>query len=306
VGKPDLFAKRTLAAQAEPLTNGAASWKEAPDIGLEQVQSDGILVINDPIHLKNLEPPWNLTDDSDEILVEYKMLGDHLDRLTVARILLRRQAREVQRIEKGMIGRTPWLGRQTIWVVSAYVPKWAKEWYGPVELARGCHRFCSEHFMGLWVAANELPLRDELVPFLITRTGRPFLEFLTWVTERKAWPWVRDLLTSLSMLPQDARDYIKYGDPLEDQETRNNVMSWLFAMAMQEPKFKQELVDLTAEYATENEARDAVVRILQLRKLDVRPEQLARIKACRNVATLHQWRDQAVTAASADEALASD
>jgi hypothetical protein len=35
MGKPDLFAKRTLASQTEPLTNGAASWKDAPSqIGL--------------------------------------------------------------------------------------------------------------------------------------------------------------------------------------------------------------------------------------------------------------------------------
>lgn len=306
MGKPDLFAKRTLATQTEPLTNGAASWRDAPEIGLEQVQSDGILVIHDPIHLKSLASPWNLSGDNDDILLEYKMLGDHLDRLTIARILLRRQAREVQRIERGKLGRTPWLGRQTIWVVSAYMPKWAKQWYGPVELAQGCHRFSSEHFMGLWIAANELPLCDELVPFLITRTGRPLLDFLTWVSERNAWPWVGDLLESLDMLSQKVRDYVKYGDPLDNAERKRAIRAGLYVIADEVPELRGELAELIAEEAIENEARDAVVRILQLRKLDVRPEQLARIKDCRSITMLHRWRDRAVTAASADEALGSD
>jgi hypothetical protein len=37
----------------------------------------------------------------------------------------------------------------------------------------------------LWIAANELPLADELVPFLIARTGRPLDAFVRWVKTRR-------------------------------------------------------------------------------------------------------------------------
>ncbi|HMY18480.1 MAG TPA: hypothetical protein PKA58_19270 [Polyangium sp.] len=50
-----------------------------------------------------------------------------------------------------------------------------------------------------------------------------------------------------------------------------------------------------------HEARDSVKRILQVRTLDVRPEDLARIESCTSIDTLHEWHDRAVTAASADE-----
>ncbi len=314
MGKPDLFAKRTLASYTEPITNGAASWKDAPQIGIEQVQSDGILVVHNLTPLKTLEPPWNLVDEIDEILVEFKMQGDHVDRLVVARMLLRRQAREVQRVEQVKKGQTPWMGSQTIWVASAYLPAWAKDRYRPVEVAPGCHRWAHEHFKGLWIAANELPLRDELIPFLITRTGQPLLQFLRWTFERKPWPWVEDLLFSLGMLSQEAYDFIKYRYPLADEESKRNVESWIFAFIEEWPDLKEALtkpaIDTAVEKAVETtalrEARDVVVRILRLRKLDVRPEQLAQIEACTDIANLRRWHDQAVTASSADDALAND
>ena len=310
MGKPDLFAKRTLATQTEPLTNGAASWKDAPEIGLESVQSDGILVIHDPVHLKKLEPPWNLIDDTDEILVEYKMQGDHVDRLALSRMLLRRQAREVQRIERAMAARTIWSGNQTVWVASAYLPDWASERYRPTELARGCYRFSREHFSGLWIASNELPLRDELIPFLITRTGRPLLEFLRWVLEKRPWQWVEELLSTLGMLSQEAYDFIKYRYPLLEEDGKRNVKSWIFAFVHEWPDLEEELtkaaIDKAIEKTALGEARDAIVRILQVRKMDVRPEQLAQIEACADLGTLHRWRDQAVTATSTNEALSRD
>jgi len=51
-------------------------------------------------------------------------------------------------------------------------------WVEPEE-----HRF-------LWVAANELPLVDELVPFLIARSGQALDEFVRWVASRRPLEWV--------------------------------------------------------------------------------------------------------------------
>ena len=52
-----------------------------------------------------------------------------------------------------------------------------------------------------------------------------------------------------------------------------------------------------------SEARKALRRVLGLRKLSTGPEDEARIDACTDLPTLERWHDQAVTAASADEAL---
>jgi hypothetical protein len=311
MGKPDLFAKRTLASHAEPLTGGAASWKDPPEIGLEQVQSDGILVIHDPVRLKKLAAPWNLVTDIEEILVEFKMKGDHLDPATISRILLRRQARETQRFEQVKKGQTPWLGRQTMWLVSAYLPKWAEDRYRPEQLEQGCYRWSKEHFTALWIASNELPLCDELVPFLITRTGRSFREFVEWLVEKKSWPLVEHLVTSLLMLSPETRDFLRYDQQgVEISEASRKVQLWLLGLIEEFPALRETVtrsaVESAVETSTLREARDAVTRILQLRKLVVRSEQVDKIEACSNLDTLHRWRDRAVTAASADEALTID
>ncbi len=310
MGKPDLFAKRTFASQAEQLTGGAVLWKEAPDIGMEQVQSDGILVIHDLVRLKELAAPWNLAAEIDEILVEFIMQGDHLDLPTVSRTLLRRQARETQRFEERKKGQPPWLGRQTMWLVSAYVPEWAKERYCPDQLGQGCYRWAKEHFTALWIGSNELPLCDELVPFLITRTGRPLRDFVEWVIEKKSWPLLEDLVRSLPML----RSQVKFDYSHEDEESKRNALSWIFGFMEDWPDIREAITKPAVESAVESavemgalrEARDAVRRILQLRMLDVRSEQVAKIEACMNLDTLHRWHDRAVTAVSADEALAID
>jgi uncharacterized ferritin-like protein (DUF455 family) len=51
------------------------------------------------------------------------------------------------------------------------------------------------------------------------------------------------------------------------------------------------------------EARRAVSRVLSRRGLAVTAEQQAKLDTCEDLATLERWLDQAITAASADEAL---
>jgi hypothetical protein len=50
-------------------------------------------------------------------------------------------------------------------------------------------------------------------------------------------------------------------------------------------------------------ARSALRRVLAVRKLPLSPEGERRIDACTDLDTLSRWHDQAVLAASADEAL---
>ncbi len=51
------------------------------------------------------------------------------------------------------------------------------------------------------------------------------------------------------------------------------------------------------------EARAALARVLARRGLDVRPELAARIAACTDLATLARWLDEAVVAATSEDAL---
>lgn len=315
MGKPDLFAKRTFASTTESITGGAVSWEDAPEIGLERVQSDGILVIHDPKPLRELAAPWNLITDVDEILMELKMQGDHVDRLAIGRTLLRRQAREVQRLDVAQRKQKPWLGSQTLWLVSAYLPDWVKQRRPPSKLAAGCYQWANEHFSALWIASNELPLRDELIPFLITRTGRALEDFVYWIGEKRSWSLLEDLLRSLQMLAPELRNFLEnYAAnkfPYADRDTKRNFAALVGTFFKEDPDFIEELSRMALQKVIEaavvlREARSAVKGILQARKLDVRPDHLALIDECTNLDTLHRWRDRAVTAASVDEALAVD
>ena len=117
------------------------------------------------------------------------MAGDHLDVAAVERALLRRQARQVQRVEEAEPGTPPWLGQEPLWLLAPHVPEWLSRVRTLVPLAAGCYRVEPSHFSFLWIAANELPLMDELVPFLMARSGRALDTFARWVAPRRPAPW---------------------------------------------------------------------------------------------------------------------
>ncbi len=43
MGRLELFAQQTFADETERITEGAAEWRDPPEIRLEKVQSDGYL-----------------------------------------------------------------------------------------------------------------------------------------------------------------------------------------------------------------------------------------------------------------------
>ena len=64
-------------------------------------------------------PPWPDASGHTEILVEIKMPGDHLNNRTLERALLRRQARQVQRVE----AIEPFFdGQEPLWLVAPILP----------------------------------------------------------------------------------------------------------------------------------------------------------------------------------------
>src|SRR5215207_28921 len=98
MGHPEQFAQRTFAEETERVTRGAAGWQDPPEIRLEKVQSDGFLVIRQPHLLQRMPAPWPEAQLHVEVMIELKLAGNHLDREEVERALLRRQARQLQRV----------------------------------------------------------------------------------------------------------------------------------------------------------------------------------------------------------------
>src|SRR5688572_20618793 len=213
MGQPELFAQRTFAEETERITRGAAGWQDPPEIRLEKVQSDGMLVVRRPALLAGLAAPWPEARFHGEVMLELKLAGNHLDRAEVERALLRRQARQVQRVEEEDAS---WLGEQPLWLVAPHLPGWLKELRRPECFAPGCYWIDPERHSFLWIAANELPLRDELVPFLMARSGPALDDFGRWVAPRRPLEWVLGMLECLSMVRRDddgTRRYVVETNP---------------------------------------------------------------------------------------------
>src|SRR5204863_6915111 len=108
-----------------------------------------------------LAQPWPAAQKHRKIVIEIKMLGDHLDFVAIERALLRRQAWQVQRCEDP---KEPWYGQEPLWIVASHVPAALSEGRTVEGIAPGCYRVGPATFLFLWIAANELPLLDDLVP----------------------------------------------------------------------------------------------------------------------------------------------
>jgi hypothetical protein len=199
VGHPEQLAKRTFAAEANAATRGALVWQDPPEIGLVKVQGDGYLRVVSREPLAALPWPWPEAEAHDEVLLEIKMAGDHLDEGGVERALLRRQARQVQRVEEDAPEKPSWSGQEPLWILASHVPQWLLQARKLVQVGAGCYRVEPSGFPFLWIAANELPLVDELVPFLMARSGRALDTFARWVASRRPTPWVLDMVEYLPM-----------------------------------------------------------------------------------------------------------
>ncbi len=272
MGQLDQFIKQMFAEETERATGGAAHWQEPVELNLTEVRLDGMLLVRDAARLIHLSAPWSEAGGLDEIVLELKMQGDHLAMPAVQRGLLRRQARQVQRAEDA---KAPWEGEQALWFVPSPFPF-------------------------LWIAANELPLSDELIPFLIARSGRSLDEFCLWASTRKPPEWVARMVEFLPMSVAAYDEMVRWistktDDPVMNERKRRAVRIFMETT----PEVRDELVD-EGRLA---EAREGLRRVLARRKLVPSPEDEARIAACADVVTLHRWHDQAIDAPSAAEAL---
>jgi hypothetical protein len=297
VGQPELFAQRTFAEETERITNGAVGWQDPPEIRLEKVTSDGFLVIRQSRLLSHLAAPWPEAQPHDEVMIELKLAGNHLDRKAVSRALLRRQARELQRLE-GEEG-TSWPGEEPLWLVAPHLPPWLQERRRPERFARGCYWIDPREHNFLWIAANELPLLDELVPFLLARSGQALDEFCRWVAPRRPLEWVLTMLDYMPMSMLTHEELLwrfgKAEDPMIEAR-RQRLLDFLLETS---PQKKQQLEQEARLAAT----RASLRRVLAGRQLTPSQDDGARIDACTDLATLRRWLDRAINATSVSDVL---
>ncbi|WP_437735181.1 hypothetical protein [Sorangium sp. So ce1335] len=324
MGQPDRFIKRTFAEEAEVITRGAVEWHDPPEMGLNKVQGDGLLSVHRPGDLLTLCEPWPQAGGHDEILIELKMPGDHVDVVAAQRALLRRQARQVQRVEERD---PPWLGEEPLWLVAPHLPAWVGRVRELQRVAEGCYGVAPSPFQFLWIAANELPLRDELVPFLVARSGRPLDEFARWVATRRREEWVLSMVQYTTMSTKVREEILRNFERSEDPEIRARQREILQSLLRAFPDVQQQWLEKGLEQGVEKgleqgiekglekglekgmeagrlaEARALLRRLLARRRLELGADELARIEACDDLATLERWLDQSLTAETAADAL---
>jgi hypothetical protein len=230
-----------------------------------------------------------------EVMIELKLTGNHIDRSAAERALLRRQARQVQRVEQNR----KWFREQPLWIVAPRVPRWLKQMRSPVPLAPGCYWVDPLWHSFLWIAANELPLVDELIPFLLVRSGRALDEFGRWVASRRPVDWMMSMLESVPMSTPTMEELMERFPPVTEPKVKARRQRILQFLLKTSPEARQALVD----EGQLSEARQALRRVLTRRQLLLSATEDACIEGCEDLATLRRWLDQAITAHSAAEAL---
>jgi hypothetical protein len=297
VGQLDQFAKETFALETAAVTHGAAAWQIPPELNMSEVRLDGLLVVQAPALLATLAAPWSSIGQPGELVMEIKMPGDHLDMIAVHRAELRRLARQVQRHEDP---HAAWDGEEPLWIVAPHLPAILGSRRTLERIGPGCYRVGPLPHTFLWIAANELPLVDELVPFLIARSGRALDAFVGWVKTRRPIPWLLRVLEFLPMSTPAFDDLHLYTIQKTDDPgrlaRRRMFLEWMLEAV---PERREELVhegELKAE-------RSSLRRVLTARGIALSAEDDARIDACTDLDTLGRWIDQAAVAASVVEAL---
>jgi hypothetical protein len=226
VGAADQFAKTLFAAETSFVTHGAFSWLDAVEHSLAEVRLDGILVRSETASFLDLPDPWPLALPFPEIVTELKMPGDHLDPSSLERALLRRQARLIHHLNRT---RNAWPHPIGLWYVADRLPGWlTQKTPPPARRSPGCYEIPAGWWHILWVASNELPLHEALIPLLITRSGEPLAEFARWVVERRPVAWMMRMLEFVTMTEVQKAELWARLDEIRDPEVERN-RAWLAA-----------------------------------------------------------------------------
>jgi hypothetical protein len=310
MGRPDQLAKRILREETAAATDQHVAFEVPPEVPVGALAPDGVVRVVTAPGLDTLPAPWcRLRVDA---TLDIKMPGDHSDRATHARAELRRHARWVQRLEalreQAREARSPMEAvdprDHAAWFVAPTLARWvhddaARGFLSVEAVAPGCWRLGLGVHETLWIAANELPLRAELIPFLVARSGRAQAEFLAWSATVKGPAWTWAVVQDLPMSAETADEFVYVPDDPEEQRT----IKARYTKRLLEA-YPEAANDLLARVEQEHLAhlRRAVLAVLTARGLAVRDVHHARLAAA-DAAQLDAWLVAAVTAATADDAL---
>lgn len=238
MGKADQLAKRIFEEETERVTGRRVRFEVPPEVPVGALGPDGVVCVAEATaDVTGLSAPWCRLRR--EATLEAKMRGDHMDRAATARAELRRHARWVRHLEalrerstaepadpdRGDALEAAAADDFALWVLAPHVPRWLRRAAarGMVTLelvAPGCWKVGPRDYEFLWVAANELPLRVELVPLLLARTGKALGAFLRWAAGVMGAPWVVRVVQELPMDPELAEEF----RPIpEDEESQHRI-----------------------------------------------------------------------------------
>ena len=159
----------------------------------------------------------------------------------------------------------------------------------------------------LWIAANDLPLRDDLVPFLVARSGQALDDFARWVAPRRPLDWMLSMVQYTAMSTTVGEELLWGFEEAEDPVIEARRQRILEGLLRRSPKVREKLIDEGIEKGIEkgrlDQERAALRRVLAGRRIALSPDDEARIEACSNLATLERWLDRAILATTASEAL---
>ena len=179
------------------------------------------------------------------------------------------------------------------------MPKWLQALRKPVCFAPGCYRIDPHGQSFLWIAANELPLLDELIPFLLARSGQALDDFCRWVAPRRPLDWVLRMLEYLPMSMPTQEELLRRFGPVDDpviEGRRQRILDFLLETSPQKKQQLRQEGQLTA-------TRASLRLVLANRQLTLSKDDGARIDACTDLATLERWLDLASNATSVSDVL---
>jgi hypothetical protein len=211
MGVPDQFAKDTFELETEDITGGALRWEGPKEVGLTEVRLDGLLSVRAPGGLAGLPLPWPHAAHFVDVGMEVKMPGDHLDPLALWRAELRSAAWQVHRAEQEGPG---WEGGVGFWLVAPHVPDVLPRLRSLHVIGPGAYAIGAAGSPFLWIAANELPLEEALIPFLVARSGKALVEMARWIVGRRTPQWVSRMLSSVAMDPATRDDILRKLPPI--------------------------------------------------------------------------------------------
>ncbi len=252
MGRPDQLAKRILTKETPEVTGRRVTFEVPPEVPVGALQPDGVVRVVFAPGLRELPAPWSRLRG--QATVDVKMPGDHIDRAALARCELRRHARWVQLLEATPAPEHPDPRDVGDWIVSPNLPEHvradaARGVYELDAVATGCWRLGLGVHETLWIAANHLPLRAELVPFLVARSGSAQDEFLLWAAEVKGLEWTLDVVKELRMTSQTADDLLHL--PVDEDEQRRVKTEFTRRLLAMYPDAANEILEKAREDGVE-------------------------------------------------------